>query len=633
MDGMDMSGMDMSGMGMDSTSQGMFEPTNSHIAKIYWSLIGAGIGVGFIANVCRKVISQQRKWQQRAYPSSFPARPCSYLLRTYATLTALWREISYPQGFYIKNKWFAWLTPPPLGRSLILIAYIVTLIAMTFTNSVIHDAYYFERVGFRAAWMSVMQVPFIVLLGGKVSLIGLVVGSSYERINWLHRWVARVLLITVTVHASFFLAEWARADFVSLELEMMPMVKYGMAAGGTLLFMNLTGLAPIRRLAYEIFFLLHLASIGAFLWLLYKHVPSYAMQYVWLAISFVALDRTVRTLWLIWTNSVGSIHAPRRLRFGYTAELTAFSGGIAHVSIKDIPFRWHPGAHIYLWFPRIGYIESHPFTISNNHNYVSDTSKTVNTAELTIRSHSGFTSRLHKFASRHARRGQAATARVFVQGPFGSNVSWNTFDTVILISASTGTSFTLPILDSIINDRCCVRRLEFLLLVRTKSHCNCYLFHLRKLASIARSKGLEAHIRIAITRDSGEDDAIADAPPVELTAPCCALHAEGKTCDCAQHDHKNVEASKHSMDDDSLTDEDEKHDAEGLAFCYSRPDMDNVIRPPVEAARGETCIVVCGGKALTSHVRNYVACLSDERAVHKGTGAQGLFLHTEEFGM
>lgn len=113
--------------------------------------------------------------------------------------------------------------------------------------------------------MSVAQVPFIVLLSSKVSIIGLLIGSSYERMNWPHRWTARVLLITVTTHASFFMAEWVKADFVSLELQLMPMVKYGMGAGSTLLFMNLIGLAPIRRHAYEIFVLLHLASIATFL--------------------------------------------------------------------------------------------------------------------------------------------------------------------------------------------------------------------------------------------------------------------------------------------------------------------------------------------------------------------------------
>ena len=66
-------------------------------------------------------------------------------------------------------------------------------------------------------------------------------------------------------------------------------------------------------------------------------------------------------------------------------------------------------------------------------------------------------------------------------------------------------------------------------------------------------------------------------------------------------------------------------------YSYSRPDIAAFIRMPVEATGGETCVAVCGGKSLVADVRNSVASLSDERAVHKGTGAQGIRLHVEEY--
>jgi ferric-chelate reductase len=69
-----------------------------------------------------------------------------------------------------------------------------------------------------------------------------------------------------------------------------------------------------------------------------------------------------------------------------------------------------------------------------------------------------------------------------------------------------------------------------------------------------------------------------------------------------------------------------------VRFLARRPKLDRIIRDAVESAGGETGVVVCGGIPLSSHVRNVVAGLSDERAVHKGSGAQGIFLHVEEFG-
>lgn len=69
-----------------------------------------------------------------------------------------------------------------------------------------------------------------------------------------------------------------------------------------------------------------------------------------------------------------------------------------------------------------------------------------------------------------------------------------------------------------------------------------------------------------------------------------------------------------------------------LHCSQGRPNLANVIRAPVEASAGETSVVMCGGDSLTSAVRNHVAGLSDERAVRKDTGAQGIQLHVEGFG-
>jgi Ferric reductase like transmembrane component len=78
--------------------------------------------------------------------------------------------------------------------------------------------------------VSVTQLPLIYCLGGKINVISLVTGVSYGPLNWLHRWIARTLFLAVIVHWSFFLREWWIADFVKLELEMIPVVKFGFGA-------------------------------------------------------------------------------------------------------------------------------------------------------------------------------------------------------------------------------------------------------------------------------------------------------------------------------------------------------------------------------------------------------------------
>ena len=51
----------------------------------------------------------------------------------------------------------------------------------------------------------------------------------------------------------------------------------------------------------------------------------------------------------------------------------------------------------------------------------------------------------------------------------------------------------------------------------------------------------------------------------------------------------------------------------------------------LEEAEGESAVIVCGPQGLQDDVRESVVALSDERAVHKGTGAQGIYLHIEGF--
>ena len=95
-------------------------------------------------------------------------------------------------------------------------------------------------------------------------------------------------------------------------------------------------------------------------------------------------------------------------------------------------------------------------------------------------------------------------------------------------------------------------------------------------------------------------------------------------------DSADTGSSTRSTDSESVQD---KSTVAILPTTYGRPrSLDALIRPTIEDSEGETAIIACGGAAFMAEVRNYTAALSDERAVHKGTGAQGIFLFTETYG-
>jgi hypothetical protein len=209
--------------------------------------------------------------------------------------------MSYPQ-LLLHNRYFTWLSSPPLGRVLSLASYWAIIIFMMTSSAITKDAYYYERLGFRNAWISVTQVPLVYLLASKSCILGWIIGSSHERLNWLHRWVSRTLLLTVTVHGGFFMREWMRADFVVLELQIMPMVRYGLGAWGVLVWTFITSLSPLRSMAYEVFVLQHIAAAAVFLWLLWVHVPSYASYNIWFAIGAISFDWVLRFCLALWGN-------------------------------------------------------------------------------------------------------------------------------------------------------------------------------------------------------------------------------------------------------------------------------------------------------------------------------------------
>ncbi|EON99695.1 putative ferric reductase like transmembrane component protein [Phaeoacremonium minimum UCRPA7] len=266
----------MEGMTMDMGS-GMFQTKNMALAHAYW------------LRTCSSSAIQ------------FPTKPTSQFAQLWATLTAVGREMSYPQ-LYVPSRFFSWMTPPPMGRIIILLVYWAVVIYMATANAIVNDAYFWERIGFRNAWVTVTQVPLLYLLASKSSVLGLLGGTSYERLNWAHRWVARTIFVTASVHGWHFWTEWVRADIVDYYLPMMPMVKYGLGAWGVLLFTLLSSFAPLRHLWYELFVVQHILSSVFFLWLIYVHVPVYARYNVWFAIAALSFDRFYRAVLFVWQN-------------------------------------------------------------------------------------------------------------------------------------------------------------------------------------------------------------------------------------------------------------------------------------------------------------------------------------------
>jgi hypothetical protein len=97
-------------------------------------------------------------------------------------------------------------------------------------------------------------------------------------------------------------------------------------------------------------------------------------------------------------------------------------------------------------------------------------------------------------------------------------------------------------------------------------------------------------------------------------------------CTCEVRNQRASSASSISLDKSNRTVDSR------ISIISGRPHVENIIRKTAELALGEMAVVVCGPPDLVQCTRNAVVNISDDRAVHKGTGAQGIYVHAEAFG-
>lgn len=581
----------------------------------------------------------------RLNPNAVPSSPRGPISQAYATTTAVLREISYPQPLHFGGRFTKHLSPPPLGRIIVILTYWAILLAFLWTDVILTPSspiygYKWEKVAFRAAWISVSQVPLIYCLSCKFNVISLLTGISYERLNWLHRWSALTLFLTVIVHWSFFFEEWSIANFVSMELSMMPMVKYGFGAWSVVGWMVLSGWGFFRELNYELFVLQHIVAAYVLLWLLHTHVPAYATYNVWMAVGFVVLDRGARGIWFCYRNvHLMKLWACKNLAsfdIGYKATLEPLEKDVTKIVIRDVDFSWKAGQHVYISIPSVRLIENHPFTIANVcTDATSDGSRTL---ELYIKAHAGFSGQLHRLASGQ-HRSIRQSFRTFVSGPWGTPPSLRLFETVVLTGSATGASFTVPILQSIASDPGCIRQVRFHWIIRHRSQLSWFQTRLIAAVQTGRQNGVKIELAVSVTSSEALTESIA---PCECDIDPGAAEDSSLDEKCDEPLLYTKESESSSGDSDGKLKQQTRSatrqcccvdaDADTKISIGCRPSMDSMIRLPVEKAVGETAVVVCGGASLISATRTYVSSLSDERAVYKGTGARGIFLFTETFG-
>lgn len=526
-------------------------------------------------------------------------RPKSVFTKSVSTITAVMRESSYLQ--YTPLAVARFIRLPPFGPIILVLCYFGWILGLEFTNADYAGAQHNQALGIRAGWLAVSQFPLLALTASKTNIIGYLTGSSYERLNVYHRWVARGLLMLATMHFVFQSVGWDEYGLLTLEWDTDTCPPTGIAAYAIVLWMNLTTLAPFRNTSYQIFVIQHIITFLGLIVAVMMHLPStalYSRIYVWITIGLYLFDRSCRTVWYLWTN----------ITFA-SARLEALDDAAVKVRLTARQIkRWTPGSHVRLRFLKLGVWHSHPATI------VSHPSSHNGDLVFILRTRGWFTKKLSKETAglnQSSTSPGATSLKVLVSGPYRSaHNDFLAYDTAVLIAGGTGIAFTTSILLDLAarveaNPKVPLHTVNFVWIVRHKCWVRWTANELQTAGKTLHDAGIDVKIQICVTSQRGSEDAMIDSSS------------------------NSVSASPAESPMRSDLKEQPAHCSPIPMFTYScgRPDLHGLLSQTIQRADGETAVGVCGSIGLTTCVRSAVVRISDDRAVHKGTGAQGIYLH------
>lgn len=656
-----------------------------------------------------------------------------------ATIYALAREIAYISCSLTISRLARRWASPTLGRVLIVMAELLLVLVLCFYKLNARDQWQWEDIGYRTGFIAAAQLPLVVLLSAKRNLIGCLTGTSYERLTWLHRWVSRILFLTVTIHMAFWFVGWARYDYIKVKLATDPITQRGFAAWCILLWIVLSSLLPARRWNYEFFLVQHIVTAIGFFAAVFLHLPTEVKIWIWLPIALFICDRVVRALKTLRIN-LSCLH-PRTRGSGNISSIATFeplAGDTTRITILEPPMDWTPGQHVFLTCHTLAPFQAHPFTIAS---IPSD-----KRLEFLVKSKSGST----KSFLRHAEKSLSLPAssndlrrshlkRIILEGPYGRIRPLRQFDSVFLIAGSSGATFTVPLMRDIVScwkelainrvkpglchssasvwsrsayasNGVATRYIRFIWVIKSRTQYDWFRSSLATVENDVRAlkdQGYSFNVEMSIYTTCDQDLDIQSAGkgqqktpgyahreveamavgqgPLEenrgwgneavsikssssalqshlnavtgcgLDGTCCCMETveheevalgsnQQRRCSCncdidkIEFVRETASLSKVSAARIDLSSQicfREKDIGPSFDFKIAqlsgRPQPRNLIRKTLEQALGESAVVVCGPQGLVDDVRQSVVALSDERAVHKGSGAQGIYLHAESF--
>ena len=293
-----------------------------------------------------------------------------------------------------------------------------------------------DRVGALAYALT----PLTILLSNRESVLSLLTGIQYQHLNFLHRWVGRIMFIQASLHTLGWtviegkLYQPQPSEYARLMSEMY--IVFGVVAMFLLTVMLvLSTQTAIKRFGYEVFKITHWILAVLYNAACWGHRDK---LWCWMvaSLALIGIDQFLRMLKTCYIHIGG--HKGTKIGFkcaqGKVKVLGQGDDAVVRLDFKyEHRETWAAGQHFRICFPCLSIWQSHPFTPLSLPNPTSR----VQQHSYVIRVREGITKRLSACES--------DSLPIILTGPYG--VGFPKFETqnVLAVAGGTGVTFTLPI--------------------------------------------------------------------------------------------------------------------------------------------------------------------------------------------
>ncbi|GKU01628.1 ferric reductase transmembrane component [Fusarium langsethiae] len=542
----------------------------------------------FLAKLARR---QQMNYDAMAF---FAGATTSFYL-TICIVTAIFRHMRAPTLGNIPGL-------PSGGYNFVILGYLIINAVVTFTYLDNENMPFLSNVASRTGWMAIANLLIVIVLSLKNTPIVILIASSYERLNILHRIVGYTTLIFAMVHAGTYTAVFGSQNF--LERLLVKEEIFGMVALGSFITLSFAG-AVLRAWWYELFYYIHISFwiLAIIMTGLHQPEPGKKVLYiVYVSAGIWAVGRIVRFGRLV-ANGVNN-----------TVTLTPLSNGGTRVTLTKAPLRSASGKHGFLWVPAVRALETHPFTMV-----------AVDPLEFVVAAYDGFTQRLHSYALGNP----GIKLKASVEGPYGTLPDIKRYNKIILIAGGSGASFTVgAALDMLKKlDRNTNIFIEFIWMIRNQAYLSWFAQHLETLHRDHR-----VSTKIHVTRASATESVPHRQPSTSSNASSSSTSIDPDPEKEVITQTSTVTATRSSPDleKDGIPSPTSTtvHPSSGDTVVFSgRLDIASLVKESVESTPSDKRVLVmgCGPKTLMSAVQNAAA----DAIMDNGAGVE---LHLEKFG-